>query len=241
MEIVRIFWGDDARILKEIPNRPIFNKEVVLTNSLEKIPLFEKRGYRTVYFDFNQSWSTPTLQYNYKLEGIAIADELFNEYLFLDWDVEVLKELDSSFFDRIRVKPFSVPLYSFPYNYFESLESTNDLNRLKWIKLQEKFLHKYSWNLSNNWILPNFGFYYSNNIKIGKKLLDISKKLNLQTCVEEFALFYYLNCSLQTYIQNYEPFCIWGRAEDTLIHPSQKQLHKSILSLENKDIYFKHI
>jgi hypothetical protein len=178
-----------------------------------------------------------------------MADILFDEYLFLDWDIEIVKPIDDNFYDLIQNKsPLQCPLYSYSTDHFEVVnkllieKNITDQNILDFVKVQEQEIQKYKWLLNNNQVLPCFCFYYTNNIKIGEKLLSICKENNILTCIEEFAFYLYSNCDLNSYIKKYEPIVIKGK-EKSLLNERQQSLNELndyINNKINKDVYLVH-
>ena len=159
---------------------------------------------------------------------------VFDEYLFLDWDVGIVKDIDKQFYDIIRSgNNIQCPLYAYNKSYRgDILEYYNERGTLTdeidgFLKNHIDGLNKYNWDYSDLYVIPNFCFFYSNGNKIGTELYDIMMKYGLTTCIEEFAMWIYSDCSLDEYIEKYEPIVIRGKERD--------------INLPNMDTAFKTI
>jgi hypothetical protein len=248
IQIIRALWGNSSKIIDEIPLTPLFENEIVFVWGEENETYLKKLGYKTIQMPPND-YTTLLNHYTHKLEAIKVADDLFDEYLFLDWDIEIVKPIDDNFYNLIQNKsPLQCPLYSYSVDHFEVVnkllieKNITDQNILDFVKVQEQEIQKYKWLLNNNQVLPCFCFYYTNNIKIGKKLLNIIKQNNILTCIEEFAFYIYTNCTLDDYILNFEPTVIKGKEVSSLIQRQQSlnELNNYIDTKINKNIYLIH-
>ena len=114
-------------------------------------------------------------------------------------------------------------------------------------------LEKYHWNLPNNYllefnlyykILPNFCFYYSNGVKLGSKLTNISEEYNIKVCVEEYSMFVMFKAlRLLDFIKKYEPVVINGQTEHSFLKKSNECVqftNKWVSNFVEKDIYLVH-
>jgi hypothetical protein len=248
IQIIRALWGNSSKIIDEIPVTPLFENEVVFVWEEKNKEYVEKLGYKTIQIPPND-YTTLLNHYTHKLEAIKVADGLFDEYLFLDWDIEIIKPIDDNFYNLIKNKsPLQCPLYSYSSDHFEIVnkllinKNITDKNIHDFVNIQEKEMQKYKWLLNNNQVLPCFCFYYTNNIKIGEKLLSIYKENNILTCIEEFAFYLYSNCDLNSYIEKYEPIVIRGKEKSSLNERQQSlnKLNSYINNKINKDIYLVH-
>ena len=123
-------------------------------------------------------------------------------------------------------------------------------NTLSFIKSHENQLRKYHWPINNMLASPNFGFYYSRRPGTGKELLTLAKDNDVTNCVEEHAMFLWANCSLDEYLEKYEPLVVKGADDSTWMErqyfEDQSQdvvykINKYITSKIDKKIYFRHI
>jgi len=253
MQIVRAFWGNIDEFVNEIPKKPLFEKEIVIVWGLNNQTFFKNLGYKTILVDeaiTNLEYSSYLKHYAHKLEAIKIAEEKFNEYLFLDWDIDIVKPIDDNFYNNIRSKGnLQCPLYAYNQTFFEDyteyLENNNKLtkNLRHFLISQSAQIKKYHWEYDNNLVLPCFCFLYSNNQKLDTHLINLMKRNNLTTCIEEFAFYLYTNCTLDEYITQYEPVVIRGKEKDKHIQPvtdAIQSINKYIDTKIEKNIYLVH-
>ena len=246
IKVIRVLWGD---FKDEIPSKPIFN-ELVYVYGKSNQEYLKSLGYETYLVDSNPmghgSIDELNKFYN-KLEAIRLACFHFTTFLFLDWDVELVKDLDDSFFNYIMAKKILMPTYAYPSKYLELHDTLQDDNAKKWTNSQISFMKKYGWNLEDSIILPNAGFIFVNNMpSLGDSLIKIAKENKLATNIEEFVFYIWSNCTLNQYVQEYEPFCVYGRPIDHLFKVGhiegffEKNLHEYINKSIEKNIYFIH-
>lgn len=242
MKIVRVLWGNDSKILSEIPSPPIFKDEEVIVWGKENSKYLSNLGYKTILVSNEDKYLNYNKRFYHKLEALTIADSLFKEYLLLDWDVTLNKNIDNNFFRLIKKgNNIQCPLYSdYPLNYEElsikkmRKKGINSPILDTYVKGISKHLKNYSWLFYDYYIIPNFCFFYSNNAKIGKDLLNIANNEKIETNVEEFSLFKYLNCSLEDYIKKYSPEVLYGNER------VPNKIKNYISNFKPKDIYLKH-
>jgi hypothetical protein len=249
MKIVRILWGNYDKILKEIPESPVFNDEIVLVWGIDNNRMLLNRGYKTILL--SEEISDPEFdgvlnQFGHKILALSRVEEIYNEYLFLDWDVVKVKEIDNSFYEKIRsAGKISCPLYSYPNDYaklvYSVLKEKNELKDHKdYIINQHLGINLYSWKLDKDLILPCFCFFYSSINDNCKKLLEIARKKKLNTNIEEFAMFIYSDCSLDDYIRKHEPLVIRGKENNDSVKWMDDSIKRTNAYIDNKikkDIY----
>lgn len=275
IHIVRALWGSSKKVLDEIPKIPLFKNETVFVWGLENKEYLKSLGYIPVLVKDNVAkitnlrelhpddakgvleehlhtytgdhrYSTPKLHFAHKLEALRLADNMFGEYLFLDWDIDIIKPLDSLFFDHIKRRgSFQVPLYAYHEDWLREAEQKENLDKdtQEFVRTHNQLLNKYSWKLNNLRICPNACFIYSNNQKIGTKLLDIFNDYNLEICIEEFATYLFTNCSLEEYIDRYLPIVLNGRETEPLsegMNQAIKDVNKFTDTLVKKQLYLHH-
>jgi hypothetical protein len=238
IKIVRALWGKAFHILKEIPKQPIFPNEIVFVWGSKNNELLQRIGYKTILISNDDSasylYASHLKHYGHKLEVIKMAEGLYDEYLFLDWDIGVVKNIDDEFYNIIRNgNNIQCPIYAYNKNYRQDILEyykeretlTNDIE--DFLKYHIEGLKKYSWQTDELYILPNFCFFYSNKTKSASELHKIMIDNDLDTCIEEFAMWIYSNCSLDEYILKYEPVVVRGKERD--------------VNLPNMDLAFKTI
>lgn len=277
MKIVRAYWGNDERRIKEIPKSPLFNNETVFVWGYQNNEHIKNLGYHTVFIKdkkFEKSIKNPELSsgeihgmiedhknnyhtdpryshhlkhYAHKLEALKFADKMFDEYLFLDWDITIAKPLDDTFYNLIRSKGnFQCPIYCYHDTWGKDVIDTIPnltSDAIQFVQFQEKELNKYHWKQEEKKILPCAGFIYSNKANKGQELLDIFNKYDLTCCIEEYAIYIMANCSLDEYIKKYDPLVLNGKEYDRYLDKmsdSIKELNKYVSTKLNKNIYLYH-
>lgn len=255
--IIRVFWGSQESLWKEVPSTPIFNEELVLVWGIENEDKFKSMGYKTYLMaktETEPEVSTIWDHFAHKLFALKTAEDLYEEYLFLDWDVQIVKELDFNFWSQIKNgKAIQCPVYAYPVDYENSIinliESTPekkwDPNLKKWIQKQVQVLNQYNWKVDDLLVVPNFCFFYSRRSEVMSNLIHIYKKLQIKTCIEEFALFIWANSSLDEFILKYEPTVIDGRPDEyshfDMESDTSKQINQYTRQFIHKNIYLKHL
>lgn len=253
MKIVRALWGNPEYVKNEIPRKPLFEDETVFVWGTENRRFLENMGYRTILVHeqaIDPLYNTHLIHFAHKLKAIKLADSLFDEYLFLDWDVTLAKEIDDEFYSKIRSgNNIQCPLYAYHGEYRTDVEKYHRANSSYTSDLDDFLiehianLEKYNWQLDNIKVLPCFCFFYSNGAKIGATLLEIMETHGVTACIEEFCLFLYCGGTLDEYISKYEPLVIRGKEKDKNLEGMTSALAKIntyIDSQMEKDIYLFH-
>jgi hypothetical protein len=254
IQIVRALWGNNFNIHKEVPKTPIFKNEIVLVWGIKNQKFLKNFGYSTILIGDNQTndelYNSYLKHYGHKLEAIKLAENMFDEYLFLDWDVDVVKELDDEFYNLIRSgNNIQCPIYAYSKNYKDDIISyhrnngTSSDNLENFLKYHLEGLTKYSWNYNDLYVIPNFCFFYSNKTKSASELHKLMFDNNLITCIEEFAMWIYSDCTLDEYIFKYEPIVIRGKERDISLPTMDsafKTINKYVDSKIEKKIYLYH-
>lgn len=252
IQIVRALWGNNFVIHKEVPKTPIFENEIVLVWGAKNADFLLRLGYNILQMDdINITiYNSHLKHFGHKLEAIKKAEHIFDEYLFLDWDVDVVKELDDEFYELIRSRNnVQCPIYAYSNTYkadiYEYYKKTNTLtdNTKDFLKNHMDGLSKYNWNYNDLYVIPNFCFFYSNKSNVASELHKLMVDNDLITCIEEFAMWIYSDCSLDEYIEKYEPIVIRGKERDVNL-PNMDTAFKTInnyvdTKLEKK-IYLYH-
>ena len=255
MKIVRVLWGDSEYIRSEIPKIPLFgDNEIVFVWGKENKELLNEYGYKTIYQNptsTSTKYSSHLLHFAHKLRAIQLAEDFLDEFLFLDWDITLAKEIDETFYEKIRSgNDIQCPLYGYHGTYREDVEKylkekngfTLDLDDFLYNHILN--LEKYHWALNDLKLLPCFCFLYiRGKFNLGKKLLDIMEKQNIVACIEEFAFQVYCDCTLEEYINKYEPLVIRGKETDKNLPgmaEAIKTINYYISGKVKKDIYLYH-
>lgn len=254
MKIVRTIWGESKHILSEIPASQIFAEEIVFSWGKENTKHLRSLGYNV--FEVSKEITDPVhsthlKHFAHKLEAIKIAEECFDEFLFLDWDVTLAKPIDENFYSEIRKKSsMQCPLYAYHSEYKQDSREyhrnkgslTEDLD--DFIFTHSSLLEKYSWKHESFSVIPCFCFYYVNGVKIAQDLLDITHDRGILACIEEFSLYYKCkNMNLQEYIDAHEPSVIRGKERDRNLPKMSEaiqSINRHIEKRMQKDIYLYH-
>lgn len=227
IQIVRAVWGDFNFSL--IPKSPQYN-EIVYVWGIENKSKLDSLGYKTILCDRNNvNFKYTSFIYTFMHKVIAInkANKLYSKYIFLDWDYQLVKNLDDSFFNYLDTKNFLAPLYS----YDTSSLGDTIIHEDEWGYNTKILTPKFSWEYENMYILPNAGFIYVNNSNILNNLSDVIFNNKLKCLVEEYSIYNLSNCNLDEYVKSYHP---------TICSSSNNQtLTDYISSILEMDIYFK--
>jgi hypothetical protein len=250
IKIIRAYWGDSKKLKREIPPLSIYENQIVYVWGGDNEDFLKKRGFKTRLVTEEDpcklDYSNLLIR---KLIAVKLALEEFEEIMFIDWDCYILRELDDNFYKYIASKPIQIPLYSHTLNPIEGIaESSPSISSEDYALNKEKsdFIIKYSWKNNDMCVLPNFGFFYSRDISIGKKLLDIAIYNNLKGCADEGAMFIYADCDPESYIEKYQPVFVSGVSNFVTstkfkISKAQNQFNNYIQSKIDMDIYLEHM
>jgi len=251
VKIIRTYWGDTQKLKREIPPQPIYTNQIVFVWGEENNQFLKKRGFDTILMsdEIPNEYNSYEGQFYRKLLALDLSLKMFGEVILLDWDCYILRELDDNFYNYLKEKPTQCPLYgqykNVKYSWVEATPPKNK-DEEKWVDVCESKFIKYSWKLDSILVSPNFGFVYSRDIELGKKLIEISNNNKLDGCIEEHAMFIYADCSLEEYIEKYHPFFIKGvctdyKSDNFLSTQSQKYFNSYIDDFIEFDTYLHHI
>lgn len=241
IKFIRGLWGD----FNELTSSPTYNETVYVWGEDNHQKLKEKGFDCILISKDDRVYVNEDEKFRHKLDCLKYGVDDFGRVIFLDWDVKLVKPIDEKFYTYFNDSDFMLPTYSYPKEFLE-LHNFFTGYQGKWVNTQISEMIKCGWELNNNIVLPNAGFMYCSNKNIPQRLIDISREMKLKTLVEEFATFYYVNCSLEEYINKYEPSVIFGREVDNVFYlgpinrKTEEHLHDRILHLKEKNIYFIH-
>ena len=245
--IIKTIWGNIDYVKQEVEGKFKFPNEIVYVWGSDNQQYLKDLGYETILVsseNMNPLYNTLSKMYYHKLEAIIEADSTFENYILIDWDTYTEKKLDQEFIKLLNNKSeIQCPLYSLPISFYDEISKVDmDNNYFDFFTNQNILIPKYSWNLNDSRVIPNFSFFYSRNAKIGKKLMQISKEENILSNIEEFSLYKLVDCSLEKYIENHEPVVAIGQTHDSLniVQKSLDELNSFIRKRVNKVNYIKH-
>lgn len=239
VKVIRALWGDINQFIDEIPKEPKYD-EMVYVWGVENNEYLKKCGYSTTLINVTNIENI-TKHYIHKLESFVEAEKMYDEFLFLDWDVKELKPLDDTFFNEVKSQEFSASLYGYPKEFLTLKNKVND-----WTDKQIDLMTKHCWFTDDVFMLPNAGFVYSKKKGFSNELIRIVKDYQLETLIEEFAIQIYSNMSLNDYILKHESKVINGRPEWYSVNvngvdiDSPKRVNNYVTSLIEKDLYLIH-
>ena len=242
IDFIRILWGG----FNEIKPTSLYNETVYVWGSENHKKLLDL-GYKCVLMSDSETiHNNENTKFLHKLIGLKEASLHHDKFIFMDWDVELDKELDGDFFKEFDNKEFLMPTYSYPNEYLTLTDKLLDDGARNWTNQQIIEMEKYGWREDDIIVLPNAGFIYCSNPDIPNRLLEIAIQNNLTTLIEEFAMYIYSQSDFKSYILKYEPSVIFGRPSSTIFtigdikRNTELILHNKIESLIKKNVYFTH-
>lgn len=242
IDFIRILWGG----FNEIKLESLYNETVYVWGSENHKKLLDL-GYKCVLMSDSETiHNNENTKFLHKLIGLKEASLHHDKFIFIDWDVELNKELDNNFYKEFDNKEFLMPTYSYPNEYLSLTDKLLDDGARNWTNQQIIEMEKYGWREDDIIVLPNAGFIYCANPDIPSKLLEIALENNLTTLIEEFAMYIYSQSDFKGYILKYEPSVIFGRPSDTVFtigdikRNTEIILHNKIESIIKKNVYFTH-
>jgi hypothetical protein len=250
IKIIRAYWGDSKKLRDEIPPLPIYDNQIVYVWGENNDKFLRDRGFETrIVTEEDPCKIDHKNSLIRKLIAIKMSLEEFHEIMFIDWDCYILRELDDSFYKYISDKPTQIPLYAHLSNPIDGIEEfyvNRELEHVEFKNETNKYILEYSWKCDDMCILPNFGFFYSREIHIGRELLRIALENDLKGCADEAAMFIYANCDLVEYIERYHPNFVNGVSDimtstNFKISEIQKGFNNRIKEILNMDLYLEHM
>lgn len=210
LQIIRALWGKSSKIFEEIPQSPLFN-EVVFVWGKTNYTRLKELGYDCILVSDDDMSSVKDIEMYY-LKPISwkLGCEKFGRILFLDWDVKLNRQLDDTFWRSFDNAEFYAPVYAYPSLIENQIENVSkDVG--KWLETITSFIYDFSWKYEDLRVLPNAGLVYISDISIAEKIINLIEEHNLKGLSEEFALYTLADCSLNDYINTYEPLGMFGR------------------------------
>ena len=230
IQFVRAVWGNfDFTI---IPQSPQFN-EVVYVWGIENKNQLDSLGYTTILCDrnkFNFKYTEHNYTFMHKILSLDKANNSYSKFIFLDWDVNLVKNLDDSFFNYLNTKNFLVPLYSYDKSEFDNLF---DFDKNNWLNITSNLTPNFSWEYENMYIVPNAAFIYKNNSDLLNTLSEVVTSNRLKCLVEEYGVYILTNCTLDEYLESYYPKVCKVTSNETLLNYISSNLET--------DVYFQTI
>jgi len=257
IKIIRTWWGSHEDKWVDVPKIPLYDNEVVYVWGEKNKEKLEERGYACIAMGDNNFSGNNV--YGKKLQALDIALKHWGEVLMLDWDCFISKPLDLVFRQLLNSKPIQVPLYAhYKEPMFALLSAIPDnhpilqtdetysriINELSTLENQ---IPHYHWKWGEGLIIPNFGCVYSRDENFGADLIKIVEENNIKGLVEEFAMWKYANCSMEEYIEQFQPNYVLGVADSKLIQQEfniqiiQKQFNDYLKSQINFKPYLEHV
>ena len=224
IKIIRTWWGNDPHKWVEVPRLPLYDNEIVYVWGDKNKEILEERGYACIAMGDNDFSGSNV--YGKKLQALDIALKHWGEVLLLDWDCWLLKPLDKTFYSYLKEKPIQIPLYA---HYKEpKVALLNDIpddhpilkdkkyysDIVDMLSTLEDQIQLYHWKWKDGLVIPNFGCVYSRDVNLGADLIEIAKKNNIKSLVEEFAMWKYANCNMKEYIKRFHPDYVLGVSDD---------------------------
>jgi hypothetical protein len=229
VKVVRVVFGNFD--ISNIPTTPQYN-EIVYVWGVENRDALKSLGYETKLMSKNSldyKFTHPKYHFIHKLIGIDTSMKTYSKILFLDWDCNLVKDLDDVFFNQIDGKDLLAPIYSYNKSDYETIYDRAD----DWVELQSNLLNKFSWDYMDTLVIPNAGFIYISDSNISTQLLNLAKDENITTLIEEFTLYCFTDTTLDSYIETYHPKCLYGNSTNTT-------LNEYVDSKLDMNIYFEH-
>ena len=253
MKIIRCIWGNRhheevKRCTEASIKYGLYPKDqLVYCWDSENLEFIKKLGYNTKYMGENTiGWEGWFIN---KLTAFRLSS-FEGPYLFLDWDCNQQKPLDSNFWSMLEQGPdIQMPLYLFPQKAIqkfstitpfieeEGLEKTHYFNIMMY-----QILRYGTWDFSGGLAIPNAGFVYCRNTSFAHELFKIHKERSITTNIEELCAMLYFNRNIHgvdDYIDKVEPKVCVGKSDNDMWN-SQHILNTYINIKANKNIYFIH-
>jgi len=253
VKIIRAIWANTGseNVFSQIPKIPTIKNQVVYVWGEDVNSYIQSLGYETRLVEDNMFSEEDNTEYGRKLIALDFALKEFGEVLLLDWDCYILRPFDDKFYSHLSQKPIQCPLYSQHKNtssaFYEAFpDKLNDSTFSKFAKVMEEHFSKYNWKLGDGLVTPNFGCVYSRYKTFGEELIQIAIDNNIQGCVEEHAMWIYSQCSLDEYIDKFQPVFVQGVSDDRTTHnlkicKVQRELNSYVSERTSMDLYLKHI
>jgi hypothetical protein len=209
IQVVRALWGwDSTKLKKEIPESPIFDNEIVYVWGKYHYDYLLNRGYNCIFVK-DEYTKHPFNFLTHKVESFDFAFKDFGSFLYVDWDVNIIKPLDNLFWYSFNDKLFSTSLYPFSKSFFnKSYTYDSEYNHI--LKMVVNY-YNLGWDLEDSIIFPNCGITYFSSDSYDIYKYNRKKYPYLFGLPDEFLIYLMANCNLETYIKNYTNNVMFGR------------------------------
>lgn len=263
---IRAIWGNindfDGKYRNQILNSFKFkdnwkHPEIVYTYGTEADNLLRHETGRRTHlmhqFQYDYRIATAHTFFDHrslihKLKILQTSLKDFESVIFLDWDMEMVKEPDESFYNSFDNFSLQVPLYLYPIDELDKLVgSKEDVRYFYFFTKLKNYLKQHAWLRNDSYVLPNTGFIYCSDLKIADELYNMAVKKHLSTVPDELAVLFYakeLGFDIDDYILHFEPNVISGKdCGSDEWNKKGKELESYIEKVKTgkKDIYFKHV
>lgn len=261
MKIIRCLWGKEDHQFKEKDlkfyhdecytaksnddNFGLDNQIVIVWDKIN-CDLMEKIGY-PYYYMGDSGHINIELNFMYKILALKKAMELYDEILFLDWDFYIQKRLDNNFYELLKKKgDVQIPVYFYPkelLDLFKKMDQPDKEISNYYNSLYHQMIIHSKWKFQEGIVIPNAGFIYCKDKQLFNNILDIQKKHNITTNIEEICLMIHFNgmiFNLDEYIQKIEPIVCHGKIDSEMMG-KQVLLNNYTNEKLSKNIYFNHI
>jgi hypothetical protein len=243
IQVVRALWGwDYTRLSLEIPESPIFENEIVYVWGKYHYKYLLERGYECILVNSKYK-NYPQNDFIQKVESFDFAFKDFGSFLYVDWDVKIVKKLDGEFWNSFKDKLFSTSLYPIDKLFFNN-RFNFDSEYTNLLKMNVKY-YNIGWELDNNFIFPNSGLTYFSKDSYDIYNYNRKKYPYLRGMPDEFLAYLIADCDLQTYIKKYTNTSMFGRSSkwnymDKNYIKTIKWFNDYIDSILNMNIYLEH-
>lgn len=260
MKIVRCLWGNENHQFKDKDLKfyhdeccvaKLNDSQFKLENQIVFVwdgvnrELMETLNY-PYYYMGESSVLEPELNFLYKIFALKKSMEEYDEILFLDWDFFITKELDDQFFNLLQNREdIQMPLYFYPkemVDLFKVMDLENKIISNYYNNLHTQLMTHCKWEFEEGLVIPNAGFIYCRNKEFFNDILEIQKKNDIKTNIEEISAMVYFHKKMKNideYLETIEPIVCNGREDDDM-WGKQLLFNRYTMDVLNKNIYFKH-
>lgn len=245
IQIIRALWGwEREKLSSEIPTKPIFENEVVYVWGEYQHKYLLNLGYNCIYVGDEVS-NYPFNHLTHKVESFDLAFKDFENFLYVDWDVKIVKPLDEKFWKSFENQLFSSSLYPFHKNFLlQDYDWPTAWHHL--FKMNVKY-YDLGWKLEESLILPNCGLTYFSKESYDLYMFSRKKYPYLMALPDEFLLYLMSECDLDTYLTCYTNTVMFGKNGEDFPNQNKdfiqlcKWFNSYVEDKLNMDIYLEHV